>query len=366
MNNDIPDDAIVYRKKIRFPEFDSMNVNTKKKKLFHKLCLVIKDLFFSPDKFIWVVLSLLPKMIRTIKKEKIKVVIISGSPFSSFIAGFVLKKLLRIKLILDFRDPWSNMPVNKKHGYLRRKSISFWEKTCVKNADMITGCTDSVLSDLQAMYDPKGKLLKIPNGFDPDDLVSLNKCVSEQKNSFTFLYTGKYMINSDEYSPQNLVNAFIYFLNKYDIKDCLLKLIGLTDEKTRKYINNLKCEQIIMNDLMPKQDVLGEISIADVLLHFYYPETHTDTISLKLYEYAMFSKPIISLNTKNGEMYDFIKTYKLGETVDTNNIEEISEILYKAYCGKVDFCQNPIETLHDYNVENLTSILVKNIKDLGE
>ena len=365
LNKDIPENAQIYRKKIYFPEFDSLNAFNVKKSIFSKLRYILKDLFFSPDKYIWWVIFYLPKMISVIKKENIKIVMIGGCPYSSFVGGYILKKICKILLILDFHDPWKSMPINLRQSFIRRFSDSFWEKKCVKYADLIIVCTDDVAKELQNNYYPTGKIIKIANGFDYDDFKEKIDNFSPKTNKrFTFLYTGKYDLKFDDYNPEYLIKAYNDFTNKYNVTDCDLILVGLTDEKTKNFIKSFNNLSIKCYDLIPKDKVLELQSHADVLVHFYYPKTHTDTISLKICEYAICNKPIISFNVKEGALYNFIREKKIGETADTNNIDEMIDLFYKAYKKQIPICENPLEQLKDYNLEYISSLLAIEIDDL--
>lgn len=364
LNDDIPKSAKIFRKKINFPEIEALSACNVNSKLFSKLKFLIKDLLFSPDKFIWWILFYLPQMILTIKKEKIKIVMVGGWPYSSFVGALLLKKLCKIKLVLDFHDPWKNMPINLKQSFIRRFWDWFWEKLCVQNADLITVCTDNILNELYHSYKPKAKIIKVSNGFDYDDFRGILKKKEKKTDRFTFLYTGKYYLKYDDYNPSSLVKAFDAFVKKYDIHNCDLIMIGLTDESTKQFIEKLNNPYIKCRDLMPKHEVLQLQNNSDVLIHFYYPKTHKDTISLKICEYALCKKPIISFNVEEGELYNFLKENELGETASSHNIDEMVSLFHKAYSLEIKICDDPVEKLQEYNYQSIIANLSKYLNDL--
>ena len=365
LNESIPTDAIIYRKKINIAQFKWTNRQNIKNTLCSKLVFLLKDIFFSPDKYIWWVLAYIPKMIWTIRKEKIKLLMTSGPCFSLFIGAYLLKKICKVKFILDYRDPWTNGWIQQTQGFIYQKIISFWERRCVCNSDLITTCTTEMREYLQEKYHPKCKILKIPNGFDLDELdwgTSVKTPIKD--NIFTFLYTGKFNIFDKIYNPENMLKAYDIFTRKYDIKDSELFFIGASNSETKKYINDINNQYVHIFDSMPKQDIIQIQKKANVLIHFFYPVTPKEIVSLKICEYAICKKPIISFSIKEGDLYNLIKNNHIGETADTHNIEEMVSLYHKAYQGKIEISDNPEEQLSDYNVEYTSSILANEIARL--
>ena len=65
---DIPKDVRIYRKKCRMRSIPGFYASTtERQSLFIKIKVFLKDILFSPDKYIWWNLSYLPKMIRFVK-----------------------------------------------------------------------------------------------------------------------------------------------------------------------------------------------------------------------------------------------------------------------------------------------------------
>ena len=366
LNKDIPPDAVIFRKKLflnkKIENFSSLNL---KPNFFTNVLKLLKDIVFPVDKNIWWVLSFIPKMIRTIKKEKINYVMIGGYPYSAFVGGYILKKICKIKLILDFHDPWTTHPMCLSQSFIRRKSFDYWEKKCISNADLVTVCIDCHLTDLKDKYKPNARLIKIPNGFDVDDFINIEPEIKPQ-NIFRFLYSGKLSINSAEYNPESIITAFLAFIKKHSIDDCEIMLVGSLDEDTKTYIQSLNTEVIIFTDFLPKDRVLKFYKVADAFIHFHYPSQVTDRMSLKITEYAVYHKPIISFNVKNGTLFNFLEKYSLGETADSYNVEEMIELFYKTYKGEMKICDNPIEVLHDYNWNSVVKVLHAQMENLSE
>ena len=68
----------------------------------------VKNLVYWPDVYIgWVPVAAI-KSISLIKKEKIKLIYLVSPPHSSTFTIFFIKIFTRAKVIVDFRDPWSD------------------------------------------------------------------------------------------------------------------------------------------------------------------------------------------------------------------------------------------------------------------
>ncbi len=70
-----------------------------------------------------------------------RVVLASGPPFHTFIAAYFLKSLLGAKLVLDYRDEWSECPFTFVASGQRNR---WWEERCLKASDLVIFTTPSM------------------------------------------------------------------------------------------------------------------------------------------------------------------------------------------------------------------------------
>jgi glycosyltransferase involved in cell wall biosynthesis len=364
LNREIPANAKVFRKKFFLTNTKILSALTVKPTFFSHLKHSIRYIFFSPDKWIWWGIFFLPKMIKIIRKEKINIVMVSGGPASSFVIGYLLKKMLKIKLVLDFRDPWTQLPVNLIQSRFRKRIAYYWEKRCVLNSDLLIVCTKSVKEDFLKRYNPQAQILQITSGFDLEDYTGYLNVPKKESNKKIFIYAGKCTIYRDEYNPIMLIKAFVKMVEIYNLSNCELHLIGLTDNDTKKMIDEIKNDYIFYYDIMPKSSMNDFFINADIFVHFNYPEKKKDTIGQKLCQYAIFNKPIITFNATEGDMYDFITNFELGECSVNDDLDKMVVLFYKAYNGEIKICDNPAEKLSGYNYEKTTQILSEHLLDL--
>lgn len=352
--NDIPSEAVIIRKssKLDSNSIFSLKLNSKLT-LKTMIKTFLRDVFFSPDKYIWWFITSLPQLIKLIKKEKIDVILATGSPFSSNICAFFLKKLCHIPMVLDFRDPWKENVVLKKQSSIRQFFNSYWEKKCVMYADGIISVTNEIVSYLK-QYKTEAKFMEITNGFDLDDYSEIEN--KKELDCFLFLYTGKFSINIENYNPETVIEAFIKFSKN---KKGLVKLIfiGITDDETTNFIDSLETKCIKYFPPMNKDMILKWQAKADILVQFYHPINHTNAISMKVFEYIAQKKPVISFNVKQGKLFELLEKYDLGETASSHDVLEMTALFGKAYDNKIKFINNKLDSLEEYEFRYLTKKL---------
>lgn len=69
------------------------------------------------------------------------VLLVSGPPFHTFVAGYFLQRLLDAMLVLDYRDEWSECPFTFVAGGQRNR---WWEERCLASADRVIFTTASM------------------------------------------------------------------------------------------------------------------------------------------------------------------------------------------------------------------------------
>ena len=336
------------------------------RKIVNYILRLVKDFLFSPDVQIsWCFLHFL-QISKIIKKQKITTVFITGNPFSLFLLGTLLKKMLNLKLLLDFRDPWSEYTDQKNQTFIRRLHNSWMEKFVMFNADAVISVTSHIINALRKK-NTKIPMLVIPNGYDLSDYKNMKTNIIDN-NKFLFVYAGKFNILDNSYNPVLLLNAFKIFYQKLVVKDVELVVVTRLNKPTEDFMKSLKLNNIRIYDFMTRDKLLKLYEQADAFVQFYYPEKLDIAISIKIFEYAQFRKPILSISSENGSIRDFFNKTNLGFSCENDNITAICKIFEKAY--KTDlakFHENiNAEEIEKYNIINQTKILADLIKSVDE
>jgi hypothetical protein len=364
LENDIPSIAIVLRKRSNLDTNKIYTLPVASTKNFKtRIKTILRDVFFSPDKYIWWYISSIPYLIRVINKEQIDVIIATGGPFSSNVCAYYLKKICHVPIVLDFRDPWKKNVIFKNQSFIRKLFNSYWEKKCIQNADGIISVTNSILLELKR-YKTRARFMEITNGFDLDDFSKIE--VKKNMDEFIFLYTGKFSININNYNPDTIIHSFIKFSKSIKRETVKMIFIGNTDDETKNFIDSFDSDCISYYPPMQKDEVLIWQAKADVLVQFYYPENHVDAISMKIFEYIAQGKPIISFNIKQGCLYELLDDYKLGETANSHDISEMTNLFKRAYNNEIKFNTTSNKELIKFDFQFLTKRLSKLLREITE
>ncbi len=96
--------------------------------------------------------------------EGVDAIVASGPPFYIFVAALFLKRLTGVRLVLDYRDEWSECPFDfVTVGKLDR----WWERRCLRASDSAVFTTTSMLEhSLRRFPRASPRQVVIPNGFD--------------------------------------------------------------------------------------------------------------------------------------------------------------------------------------------------------
>lgn len=369
--NDIPKNCKIYRLKSIFPDAQEMY---KKKNVLYKnnssiikfLLKLLKDLLFSPDIHIsWVIMHFI-QIIRIIKKENVKTLFITGAPFSLFLLGSLIKKILKINLILDYRDCWQSDISQKYQTSIRRYFNKVMENFCINNSNAITSTSLNILN--MTLKNNKCNIAEvIPTGYDPDDFLHYNKSNKNINKNFTFFYSGKFIIGDLIYDPSMLLESLNELSKEYPLK---LIVCGNVSENDKQLL--LKNYSFIdFKGFLQRKDLMNIAQNADAFIHFYYPTKMLETISFKLFEYSKYNKPIISLNTKNSEVSKFLDMSSIGFSVENNDknaivsqLKEIINLDKKQFLESIN--EKVIDSLSLLNTtRKLSEILIKVNNSIG-
>ncbi len=374
LRKEVPPNAEIIRKRSIFKTKDKLGTGKKTlytndisyvKSIAKYIVRFVKDVLLSPDKQILWSIANIPHIIRILRKSKIKYLYVNCGPFSLAVAGVLVKKICGVKLIIDFRDPWVSNHSQLKQTYIRKKFNEFYEGICIKNADLVVSVTNELIDDLRRRHKFKTKYLLIPNGFDPDDYSNLGKCKRYVNDaSFKFIYGGKVDIFSHFYNPATVLEGFKLFQETYNIQNAELILYSSMSRETRVYIERKKVKNVIIHDYVERTELLNILYQAGAFIHYIYPQSSPESISLKIFEYAALGKPIISINTEEGSTAKFLFESRAGFSCKNVDIDNISELFYRAYCmDSEEFKANVnVEFINQYAVNKLTDELVKHIK----
>lgn len=131
---------------------------------------------------------------RLAKSIEPEVVVVTGPPFTAFVAGLILARLVGVPLVLDYRDPWTASYLPESARGARRLANPSLERAILARADGVVAAHRAVFRELRRSYPDAlaaaGPRLWAPNGFDESDFAPANP--GPAAGTFTITYTGSF------------------------------------------------------------------------------------------------------------------------------------------------------------------------------
>lgn len=338
-------------------------------KLFH---ITLKrnyfyDIFCIPDHLIgWVPLAVLAGM-RLVKRHDIDMIYVSSPPWSSALAGVLLKKITGRKLILDARDPYGleSMFAQEMPTFRRRVNRRVKEYF-LKHADLFIVTTDGLRKEYIRQYPHiEGKIFVVHNGYDPDYSPELGQ---DKYEKFTIIYTGNFYSNAHRLSVYTDVffEALADLKSRGEVHSGNFQFLYFGHEKG--YIEK-EAEKHAVRDLVkassniPYTEALRAITRSHLqLLRILNP-----MISTKLFEGLALNIPFLA-TIPNGEAEELIRRYSPSSYIVMDHSHQ--EVGYAILDAMKRYDMGDIkpnraeEFLQEFSRENLSCKLMKIIEEV--
>jgi glycosyltransferase involved in cell wall biosynthesis len=298
------------------------------------------------------------KGLKVIRQNDIKLVIATGPPFSPMLVGFLLKILCRTKLILDYRDPWSNhdaRPILPFYKTLNR----LCERLVVRQSSALVFCSrimlenfsKSVARNVESFY------YVIHNGFHGRDTV---QPLSFEGSYKTMIYAGKF------YGERKieLLAKPLFRLVKEDLineNSFRFHVFGQISDRDKKIIRKYNLQHMIVEHLpVPYGQIVRYLKGADILFLPSGSEVNY-AIPFKFYDYLSVKKPIFAVAHEDSAVAELMKTIDCGcvakigseESIVTNLRKIISENRQYSFSGANQFTWNEIACKYSAVIDNL-------------
>lgn len=259
------------------------------------------------------------------KKIPPSIVMATGPPFHDFIAGYFLSRYYNAKLVLDYRDEWTENPFRSKN----KKDDLYWESLCLKTADLVIFTTKSQLDHQLSVFPglkPK-KCLVIPNGWEPSDFVNTEKIIKKKKKiTVSFIgYLGWHI------ALKNFLEILKITVDNHSefTKDLKVKFIGKKVEYTMSQLNAFPYQDMLeINDHIQKKQS-NQMMQEQTALLMINSERFNRYIPGKLYDYLASGSPILVFGDYPGEINQIIKNLGAGIIIDDDDPKQLEEALRK-------------------------------------
>jgi glycosyltransferase involved in cell wall biosynthesis len=231
-------------------------------------------------------------------RSKYSVVYVTGPPFFPFLISAFCNSILRVPIVLDFRDSWS---VN--HGYdgkvatkwleiVRERLFSWVEFRSIRNSYRTVFANRMLKDDYSRLYKTESnKYVAIDNGFDPEDFLSVKP--RRIVGGKAVILTGKLML----YTPE-LLQCILSALA--ELKNLTFVYVGgESDEVHRVASGSNVADQVVAYPYTPYSEMLNLIAGADYAL---MSNGMTYGVGTKIFEYLALGKPTICFVPKGSQV----------------------------------------------------------------
>jgi len=275
------------------------------------------DIFCIPDLFLgWIPLAVI-KGLKSIRKNKIDLVYVSCSPFSSAIIGVLLKRLTGKPLVIDFRDPFAlkELSLILETPSWRVKLNETIENSIIKTTDLFIVNTEEVRNAYLEQYpSARGKTYAVPNGFDERQLIREEL---PKYDKFTIIYAGQFYF----FDKRNDIHTNAFFgalgLLKATSEISSLNFQFLYFGDGKNLISDIACnygveDLVICSDKKPHAEIMQAIKKS----HLQLLRISKPMISTKLFEGIALNIPFLA-TIPAGEVEGIVNTYSPASYVVT-------------------------------------------------
>lgn len=290
-----------------FPNIlQNISPTTLSEKVQYKIWMKILLFFgkgFVYDKAIFDKRKILSLAETIIKRNNITTVIATGGPFRVNYYALTLKRQFAgIRIITDFRDPWTWGNLYSKINYDRKKFEQHMLSKVIEESDIITVPVDPMLNFLRENYtEHSNKIQLLSHAFDKDEIVTKQKY---SNNSFRCAFFGTMYSGIEEYFSV-LCKIIANNAGKItlDIYPDIIRYREIVD-------NNNAGRWIQYKSPLAGKQLFETLSTYDYVI-FIYPYFVKDFLSTKFYEVVKSKIPIIYIG-EFGDASNFISGNNLG------------------------------------------------------
>ncbi|HEU4930284.1 MAG TPA: glycosyltransferase family 4 protein [Candidatus Krumholzibacteria bacterium] len=318
---------------------------------------------------------------RLMRQHHIRHVYVSGYPFSSFLVAVLLKRACGARVVIDYRDPWTQSITYERRG-LRRWVDRKVEAWMVRQCDAVISNTRHNDARMAAEFgdgQPREKFVAIHNGFDADDFAHIPRARTEK---FTVTYAGAfyYSVGSDytgglgdamkTYSPLYFFQALeAFFARRPEAKGrTRVRFMGVLGQGYDPHIAQHGLETVIERvGYIDYDEHLRVLKNSDaLLLVLSRGEKSRGWIPSKFFQYLGTGNPILAM-APAGEVREIVHETRAGVCVEPDDVDGASraiESLYDAWVSETSPAQRNEAAVAQYERRNLTHALARVLERL--
>lgn len=365
-NADVADNKNI---KVHFKQFTFQSLICNPRNIFEKtirriIVYLLKTTKYSeafitsfPNRKLWMEIE------EHIAREKIKTVIVSGDPFLFYYAS-KLKESIVFKLILDYRDLWSDHSFYSTYVNLTKKQWGYLEASenyAINNCDRVVTVDDDLKKTLSKRLVDRTKNIfsVIHNGFDEDEFQNRVRKEYQYSGSIKLFFGGNISFDKEK--------ALLHFADKFNsLKEIAPEIYSRTEisffgnmsKKLFEKLSDYNLENFhIFHKLLPTHQYIEQLSASDagmLLVSKDYP----NSFYTKFTDYLYLNKYMVAIGYE-GELSAFLERNNCGCIFTLQSDENFFITLHENI--KI-FSKIPPEIVDQFNLKHLTEKYVSLIR----
>lgn len=260
------------------------------------------------------------------------VVVCTGPSFDFFVAGYYVSKILKVPLVLDYRDEWTQNPFS----FVKAGNIDgFWEKRCLSHADKVIFTTPTMMEHQIDVFglDPSRSSV-VYNGWEleehtDNDEKQFEESFGKQGSSVSLMYCG---MLTDATLPGPFLNDLALVVSNKEsglgAHEIRLHFVGKKSKTAQNQLSAFPAPEMIdLEEFLPRNLAHERMLLADALLLF-TDESMSRYIPGKLFDYLASGKPII-VHGVYGEAAKIVESLESGCFVSAGDYVMLGKAIEK-------------------------------------
>lgn len=264
---------------------------------------------------------------KLLKTEKFDFVIATAEPFILFKHASRLSKQFNIPWVADYRDCWTESPVEKKQNFTEKLLLKLFrvlEKRYLSNVAFITTPSPTYKTLLQQKF-PEKEVHVVYNGFNIPNIEKLNN-ISPNNECFEIAYAGILY-------PHQQLEMFLEGLKLFLLENEKAKVkaifygISFYEEMKYRVLNYAPSLRTIIEftDRLPYEEVLKALKKAHVLLLL--SKKNANWLNAKVFDYLALNRAILLVENDKGILENILRNCNTGLFCE-NEMEVKNQLQY--------------------------------------
>ncbi|UCH78678.1 MAG: glycosyltransferase [Candidatus Coatesbacteria bacterium] len=286
-----------------------------------------RRLLCFPDVYTWFARPAYEEARRLLAEHEVEVIFSTAPPYTSHLLASRLAAETGLPLVLDYRDAWTDNPLDAYPTPLHRWRTPRAEARVLSEAAAVTAVTAGMAEQYGRRVPAGCPVIFLPNGYDEADFVSP---APPAAGPFVVAYSGQLYAGR---RPGTFFEAAARFVKRRNLGpgDFLVRLVGPIGPGVarRAAAAGLPVEA---TGLVEHGEAVRAMREADVNLLLIGSRPGAEaTLTGKIFEYLRAGRPILALVPPPGEAAALIREFEAGVVVPPDDVDGAERALEELY-----------------------------------